>query len=189
MPASLDGTFSIRLPEGRYEVRHGSSHTSLTVLPGGVYALDLTPDRVLDFKVGYQNAKNNEITVQVSMTGGGDHHFSIRSDNLAISDPEPQSVHLASGTTKEIIWHARVVSLETPWVAVVVPDGDLSKRAEITGVELDRGKDADSVSRQSCLNWKDTEEDKRERLRLWLCSSLLLLRGSLKRGYMYRRSP
>ena len=140
VPASLDGAFTIRLPEGRYEVRHGSAHTSLTVLPGGVYSLDLTPDRVLDFKVSSLDAGQNQITVQVSVTGGGDHNFSIRSDNLAISDAGPQSVHLTSGTTKEIVWHAHIVSPETPWVALVVPDGDLGKRAEITGVDSGRGK-------------------------------------------------
>jgi len=140
LPASLDGAFSIRLPEGRYEVRHGSAHTTLTVLPGGIYSLDLTPDRVLDFKVSSLDAGQHEITVRIAVTGGGDHNFSIRSDNLAISDAEPQSVHLASGITKEIVWHARVSSPETPWVALVVPDGNLSKRTEITGVESERGK-------------------------------------------------
>jgi hypothetical protein len=32
------------------------------------------------------------------------------------------------------VWHAHVVSPKTPWVAVVIPDGTLSERREITGV-------------------------------------------------------
>jgi hypothetical protein len=137
-PASFDGSFNIRLPEGRYEVRHGSAHTSLTVLPGGVYSLDLTADRILDFKLSYQAGGKNEITVRVSMIGGGDHRFSIRSDNLALSDAGQQSLHLTSGIAKEIVWHAHVISPETPWVALVVPDGDLSKRGEVTGANMPR---------------------------------------------------
>jgi hypothetical protein len=62
----------------------------------------------------------------------------IRSDNLAISEAGAQSVHLTSGVTKEIVWHARVVSPETPWVALIVPDGDLGKRAEVTGANIPR---------------------------------------------------
>src|ERR1700722_12345051 len=36
-PALMDGEFNIHLPEGHYEVRQGSVHTSVTVLPGGHY--------------------------------------------------------------------------------------------------------------------------------------------------------
>jgi hypothetical protein len=130
---SPDGEFSIRLPEGRYDVQQGSAHTSLTVLPGGIYSLDLRAERILDFKVASQTGGLNEILVRVSANGAGDHTFSIRSDNLVLSEPVVQNVHLISGTTKEIIWHARVVSTETPWVALLIPDGELSKRAEVTG--------------------------------------------------------
>jgi hypothetical protein len=34
---------------------------------------------------------------------------------------------------KEIVWHARVISPETPWVTLVIPDNDQNKRAELTG--------------------------------------------------------
>ena len=50
-----DGEFNIHLPEGHYDVRQGSAHTSVTVLPGGFYDVDLRPDRVLDFKVTSQD--------------------------------------------------------------------------------------------------------------------------------------
>jgi hypothetical protein len=131
---SSDGEFSIRVPEGRYDVQHGSAHTSLTVLPGGIYSLDLRAEHVLDFKVSSQDARNGEIVLQVSATGAGDHTFAIRTDNLSLSQLSVQGVHLTSGTSNEIIWHARVISPETPWVAVIVPDGDLSRRTELNGV-------------------------------------------------------
>src|SRR5712692_412177 len=49
--AAIDGEFSIHLPEGRYDVRQGPAHTSVTVLPGGIYYVDLRPEHILDFKV------------------------------------------------------------------------------------------------------------------------------------------
>jgi hypothetical protein len=131
---SSDGEFSIRVPEGRYDVQHGSAHTSLTVLPGGIYSLDLRAARVLDFKVSSQDARNGEIVLQVSASGAGDHTFAIRTDNLSLSQPSVQDVDLTSGTSKEIIWHARVMWPETPWVALIIPDGDLSRRTEVNGV-------------------------------------------------------
>jgi hypothetical protein len=64
-PDLSDGGFSIRLPEGLYDVQHGSAHTSLTVLPGGIYSLDLRAERVLDFTVVSQSAEPNEVILQV----------------------------------------------------------------------------------------------------------------------------
>ena len=47
---SSNGEFQLHLPEGHYDVRQGAAHSSLTVLPGGSYEVDLRADRVLDFK-------------------------------------------------------------------------------------------------------------------------------------------
>ncbi len=132
----IDRDFNIHLPEGRYEVRQGAVHTSVTVLPGGQYYLDLRRDRVLDFKVTVQDLGHHEVVLRVSAEGAGHHSFTMRSDNLTLKEPGKQDVDLASGSTRETVWHARVVSPETPWVAVVIPDGVLSGRQEITGAEL-----------------------------------------------------
>ncbi|MGC1452290.1 MAG: glycoside hydrolase family 9 protein [Candidatus Sulfotelmatobacter sp.] len=132
--ASLAGNeFSARLPEGRYIVQHGSDHTVLVVLPGTTYSLDLRANQVLDFKVSFDATEHNEILIRALASGAGDHTFSIRSDNLVLSRAMTQNVHLSGGTRKEIIWHAHVVSTETPWVALVIPDDKLSKRVEVTG--------------------------------------------------------
>jgi hypothetical protein len=37
---------------------------------------------------------------------------------------------LTSGA-REFVWHAHVVSPQTPWVGVVIPDGALTQRREI----------------------------------------------------------
>src|SRR6267143_128637 len=125
---SSDGQFNVRLPEGHYDVHHGAAHTSVKVLPGGIHSLDLRPEHFLDFKVTSQRAPKNAIVVRLEASGAGDHAFSIRSDNLALSDPAVQSVHLTAGGNKEVVWRAQVVSPETPWVAVVVPEGEMNER-------------------------------------------------------------
>ena len=133
-PSPGGSEFSVRLPAGRYVVQHGSDHTSLTVLPGTTYSLDLRANQVLDFKVSFDAADHNEIVIRALANGAGDHTFSIRSDNLVLSGVMTQNVHLSVGAQKEIVWHAHVVSTETPWVALVIPDGELSKRVEVTSV-------------------------------------------------------
>jgi hypothetical protein len=133
---SGDGEFKIHLPEGRYLVRQGSAHTSVTVLPGGLYHIDLRPDRVLDFKVTFQHLGHNEVVLRVSAEGAGRHTFTMRSDNLTLIEPERQEINLTSGAREETVWHAHIVSSNTPWVAVVIPDDALSERREVTAIEI-----------------------------------------------------
>jgi hypothetical protein len=131
--AALDGQFSLHLPEGHYDVRDGSVHTSLTVLPAGIYSLDLRPDHVLDLKTAAQNSDNSTVILRVSAEGGGEHTFSIRMENLTVPEPVQQKVSLAAGRGKDLVWRAHIISPETPWVALIIPDGDLSRRMEVTG--------------------------------------------------------
>lgn len=133
---SRDGEFDLHLSEGRYDVRQGSTHTTLTVLPGGFYDVDLRPDRVLDFKVTSQDSGHNEIVLRVSAEGSGHHTFTIRTDNLTIREPAQQEINLTAGNVRETVWHARIASTKTPWVAVVIPDGSLRERREVTGSEI-----------------------------------------------------
>jgi hypothetical protein len=134
--SSPDGEFKIHLPEGHYVIRQGSVHTSVTVLPGGFYDVDLRPDRVLDFKVISEDLGHNEIVLRVSAEGAGRHTFTLRSDNLTLKEPGEQEIQLTSEGAREAVWHAHVISPKTPWVAVVIPDGTLSKRREVTGSEI-----------------------------------------------------
>jgi hypothetical protein len=128
-----DNEFNLHLPEGIYEARQGTAHTTITVLPGGVYRADLRRDRVLDFKATFQNAGTNDIVLKVSAEGAGHHTFALRSDNLALTEPARQEINLTSGGVGETVWHARVLSPETPWVAIIIPDDSLSERRELTG--------------------------------------------------------
>jgi hypothetical protein len=139
-----NGGFSLHLPEGHYEVKQGLVHRSLTVLPGGSYEVDLRSGHVLDFKVTSKALDNGEVEVRVTAEGAGKHKFALRTDNLivkrqvsedGVTPPlDAQEVDLTSGK-QEVVWHARVMSSKTPWVAVVVPDDNLSERKEVTGTK------------------------------------------------------
>jgi hypothetical protein len=133
---SRDGEFNVHLPEGHYDVRQGSAHTSVTVLRGGFYEVDLRPDRVLDFNATSQDLGHDEVVLRVSAEGAGHHTFTIRSDNLSVKEPGKQEINLSSGSVREAVWHAHVISPNTPWVAVIIPDGILSERREVTGSEI-----------------------------------------------------
>src|SRR4029077_10706793 len=128
------GEFNIRLPEGHYDGRQGSVHTSVTILPSRPYDVDLRPDRIFDSKVTLQNLGSDELVLRVSAEGAGHHTFTIRSDNLTLKEPGQAEMNLTSASAREIVWHAHVVSSTTPWVSVVIPDGRLAERREITGV-------------------------------------------------------
>ncbi len=126
------GVFRATLPEGRYTVRQGDRRVSLTLLPGGAHSVDLRPECVLDFKVAAEAQGRDELTLRVSAEGGGRHTFALRVDNLHVEHLE-QTVELQPGRPQVAVWHATIASRDTPWVAVVVPDGVLAHRREISG--------------------------------------------------------
>jgi hypothetical protein len=127
------GEFRATLPEGRYTVRQGDRHVSLTLLPGGVRRVDLRPECVLDFKVTSVAGGPGELTLRVSAEGAGRHTFTMRVDNLNVEHAE-QTLELQPGRPQVAVWRAKVVAGDTPWVAVVVPDGVLANRREISGM-------------------------------------------------------
>ena len=134
----VQGTFRALMAQGRYVVSQSDRHIGLTVLPGGTYQLDLRPDRVIDFKVTGESHGRNEITLRVTAEGAGRHKLAIRTDNLTLSEHE-QTLELTPGTPRVAIWHGVIASTDTPWVAVVVPDGTLSERHELTGDVVHQG--------------------------------------------------
>jgi hypothetical protein len=83
-----------------------------------------------------QDLGHDEIVLRVSAEGAGRHRFTMRSDNLTLKESSNQEIDLTSGSVREIVWHAHVVSPKTPWVAVVIPDDLLSKRREVTGSKI-----------------------------------------------------
>ncbi len=128
------GKFQTELPAGQYEIRFGSASRNLTVVSGGNYHLTLNPEQSVDFVVGVksQDLGRKIVRVQVTAAGKGRHDFSIRVFNGAVSEHE-KPVNLKTGQKVEITWDVAVTNPKVPWVAVILPDGDLTWRQELTG--------------------------------------------------------
>jgi hypothetical protein len=125
------GAFRAWLPQGRYTATQGG-HKTLLLLPGGTYSLDLRQARVLDFHAYYQTGSDGALTLRVSADGAGSHTFAARAFNLDVPQPE-EAAQLESGKSVALVWQAAIKADDTPWIAVVIPDGDLSQRQELTG--------------------------------------------------------
>jgi hypothetical protein len=126
------GGFQIWLPQGSYEVFHDKRSKSVSVLPGGILKLDLRMRNFLDFTVSYDVPAANQIRIQVEAQGVGEHRFKVLCDNVALEETT-QSTLLETTQSSTLIWKGTVQSSSAPWIAVVIPDGDMTQRQEIVG--------------------------------------------------------
>jgi len=127
-PDRKTGRFNLRLPTGQYVARHGEREKVVTLLPDERYQVDLR--QLFDFSVVAETLADGAVIITVRAQLEGPHRFALRTQNLAIHEPE-QSVELKLSQSKTLKWHGRKVSPKEPWVAVVVPDGNLAERKEI----------------------------------------------------------
>ena len=129
-----DGTFRALLPQGNYTVRQGAARTTVTAISGGTYDIDLRRERAVDYTVATESDASGGIVLRVSVSGIGVHTFSIRADNLELTEAPQKSTNLSPWKVSDIVWHAHIRSAETPWVAVVIADNALANRREVTGI-------------------------------------------------------
>ena len=130
----VHGTFRVSLAAGRYAVQQGGAQTHLTVLPGGLYALDLRPERSLSFEAtAAAPTPDGALTLRVDAHGSGKHTFTLRTDNLHIPSATA-TVDLEAGMAKQIVWRAHIEDQGAPWIAVVIADSQLSTKQELTSV-------------------------------------------------------
>jgi hypothetical protein len=134
-PIAANGTFYAPIPQGRYRVTYGPTHTSLIALAGGMYPVDLRREHAVAFSASSApGAEDGSVVLRATADGAGRHTFSVRADNLDLSDPEAVSVDLGRQGSRVITWHAHIIDRAIPWVAVVMRDSTLSGHAELTGV-------------------------------------------------------
>lgn len=82
------------------------------------------------FRVAATTAPNGEVTVRATASGGAVGAFELRAENLRVDRPV-RTVERRGGGPVTVEWKARPVRADVPWVAVVVPDGDVSRRREV----------------------------------------------------------
>jgi hypothetical protein len=135
-PDSL-GLFEAMIPQGEYLVKSNGVEKTLTFIPAGTYNLDLRPDNAFDFEVSKVSSSKGEITITARIQGNGSHKFSIRTSNLTVKGSAKQ-VNLKSGKKVTLKWNGIIESIDEPWVAVIVPDNDLTNHKELIGATWEK---------------------------------------------------
>jgi hypothetical protein len=134
-PDSL-GHFKIIIPRGEYSIKCNGVEKIMTFIPAGTYNLDLRSDNAFTFEVSKVSSPGGKVTITAKVQGSGRHKFSIRTSNLTIKGPEKQ-VNLKPGGKITLVWNGKTESADEPWVAVIVPDNDLTNQKELIGAAWD----------------------------------------------------
>jgi len=88
------------------------------------------PRTPVSFSVTTTPAPNGGVMIRLTAAGEGSHTFALRAENLVVERPT-RLVTFQGGRPTTIEWNARRATPDAPWVAVVVPDGDVSRRHEV----------------------------------------------------------
>jgi len=134
-PDPARGSFRTFLPEGQYEVIGDGQQRMLSLLPGGTYDLQLRPSQRLDLQLTTDVQRDGSVVVRLSATGSGKHSFTLLADALSVEQPTKE-IRLESGSVGRLEWKAKRTAANTPWVAVVVADGDVLQRREVVDPTL-----------------------------------------------------
>ena len=94
----------------------------------------MIPEKNIDFDAAIkaQTLDEKSVRIKVTATGKGRHGFSIRVYNGSVAAPK-KVVSFEGKQKAEILWDVAVTDPEAPWVAVILPDGDLTWKQELFG--------------------------------------------------------
>ena len=84
-----------------------------------------------DFTAAATTDSDGGVTIRLTATGTGAHDFALRSENLVVERPS-RRITLQASRPATIEWKARPATPGAWWIAVVVPDGDVARRREVT---------------------------------------------------------
>ena len=99
------------------------------LLPGPAPRPEPPPDCA--FSLTAETAADGKVAIRLSARGRGHHRFNVRAENLVVGDSS-QELDLAANEPKTTMWAGTVTNAKAPWVAVVIPDGNLGQRREVT---------------------------------------------------------
>jgi hypothetical protein len=84
------------------------------------------------FMVAATTRAGGEVTIRLTTDAPGTHVYALRSENLRVAGAA-RTVTSRPGRPATIEWRARRLSADAPWTAVVVEDGDVTRRRELFG--------------------------------------------------------
>ena len=125
------GVFEGNLPAGPYTIEYSGARMNRDFISGGIYTLVLDPSRSMTFRVSsYKTESVSRITA--AFEGTGMHQLAIRTFNCSV-DAQSKRINLSESGRADIIWNLRILDRTKPWVTVVIPDGDMSQKQDVTG--------------------------------------------------------
>jgi hypothetical protein len=131
-PDASNGRFRIQVPEGIYSVKSGTFTRNMVLMPASLVSVDLRPAFAVDAEVAYTtNESSGSLTIEAKVNGKGIHRFRILSDNLSVTENEKE---INLDNNKSVTWQVKINDIDTPWVAVIVVDGNITDRFELTGL-------------------------------------------------------
>lgn len=131
-PDLSTGRFRATIPEGSYSVKSSGVTRNIILLPASTVNLNLRQSVIPDIQVSaVMNKSSSTVTIEVKAIGKDIHRFRLLADNLVVGEPEKE-LNLDKGNT--ISWKVKVVDPETPWVAVIITDGNTKERRELFGL-------------------------------------------------------
>jgi hypothetical protein len=132
LPDKATGNFKASIPEGKYSVISSGGQQTQTFLPSATYHLECRGSYLLSYAVTKQVAASGDVTIKLTAQGNGHHLFNIRTDNLTLS-ANSKKIELKGGNPVSFEWQGHITSQDEPWVAVVIPDDNISQRKEVRG--------------------------------------------------------
>ena len=82
------------------------------------------------FDVSVTSGGKSQVTIRVVVTDSGAHSFTLRAENLRVAQ-RTRTVSRRDRRPVTLEWKARRLDNYAPWVAVVIPNGDIARRREI----------------------------------------------------------
>jgi hypothetical protein len=136
VPDKATGRFRISLPEGNYLITSNNQTQKQTFLPGASYKLECRSGYLLNYEISKQASAAGEVTIKLTAQGNGTHVFNVRTDNIFLSTTSKKLT--LNGKTENLEWRGHINSPDEPWVAVIVPDDNISARKEVRGAVWER---------------------------------------------------
>ena len=84
---------------------------------------------VSGFALSTATAANGDVTIRLTSGDTGSRPYTLRVDNVRLRSDTPRALRRAGQPVLE--WTGRRINANAPWVAVVIPDGQLARRREL----------------------------------------------------------
>lgn len=123
----------VKLPEGNYKAQYNGMEKEFALLPGQNYVLDTKEPYT--YSVSNETIAPGKIRINITVQGKGRVQFDMRGWNIQAGKKIQNTVLLEDKAVK-LVWEATIIDSKKPWVAVIIPDGQLKEMKEIHEIKM-----------------------------------------------------